>query len=307
MTDIRSEMGRRDTADTAINRYERKETIPLTEWLPYRGVNLYKRWQGPDKIKPWDRKVTIVIPYLDTCETLDTLISSWKLQTVDANIVIIDTGSSPRHIGILDEYEKTDPKIEVHRLRFKAVKHPSDPVAIAMDLAFSLCTTDYLFATHADCFPARRDLIEEMIQLRQDTNAPVVGYGITPRDDIDTQGWVGHTATLFDMKQADLLNLAWSQRRYCHLTGIDHFGNNKCNGYPDTEFLINEQLDRANIARHIIGSESNYVTTNDDNILHVRSYGSAKLYSKKHFQRANTDMSEALKKTESRINAWRNE
>jgi len=304
MTDILRNMGRRDEADTAKDRFERPKKTPLTDWLPYRGVNLHKSWQGPDKVKPWHRQVTIAVPFLDTSETLDTLIESWLLQTIDANIVIIDTGSSSRHMGLLDEYERTDPRIEVHRLRFKAVKHPSDPVAIAMDLAFSLCSTDYLFATHADCFPARRNLIEDMIQIRHDTNAPVVGYQITDRENINTKGWVGHTATLFDMQQADLLNLAWSQRRYCHLTGMDHFGNNRCNGYPDTEFLINEQLDRANVKRAIIGYESNYVTTDDDNILHVRSYGSSKLYSKQHFQRANGDMADALRVTQQRIKEW---
>lgn len=277
----------------------------LTNHVPYRGVILEKPWQGPQEVKPWHRKVTIVAPFLDTSELLDTFIEAWLLQTVDANICIIDTGSSPRHAGVLDEYERTDDRIEVHRLHFKAVKHPSDPVAIAMDLAFSLCTTEFLFATHVDCFPARRDLIEDFIQIRNESNAPVVGYQITDRKNIDTEGWVGHTATLFDMKQADLLNLAWSQRRLCNLTGMDHFGNNRCNGYPDTEFLINEQLDRAGVDRFIVGKEENYVTTDDANILHVRSYNSSKLYSPKHHAKAVVDMAEALRTTHERISRWK--
>jgi len=278
----------------------------LTDWVPYRGVNgVSMPWKGLKEEKPWDKPVTVVIPHLEVSELLDTCLTAWRLQTVPVNIVIVDTGSSPRHSGILDEMERLHDDVEVHRLRFKAVKHPSDPVAIAMDLAFSLCTTDYLFATHADCFPARNDLIEWLIEKREATGAPVVGYQITDRKGIDTSGWVGHTATLFDIREADLLNLGWSQRRLCNLTGMDHFGNNRCNGYPDTEFLLNEQLDRLGVDREIVGQEVNFQTTDDENIIHVRSYGSSKLYSPKHFAKASKDMEVALNVTHERIEQWR--
>jgi hypothetical protein len=264
-------------------------------------------WQGPEESKPWDLAVTVVIPTLDVSELIDTCIAAWRAQTIPVNLLFIDTGSSPRHLGVLDEVERMHPDIEVHRLRFKAVKHPSDPVAIAMDLAFSLCSTPYLFATHADCFPARRDLIEWMLQEMDTSQAPAVGYQITPREGINTEGWVGHTATLFNMATVDALGLGWSQRRLCHLTGMDHFGNNRCNGYPDTEFLINEQLDRAGLARQIVGREENYITTDDENILHVRSYGSSKLYSPSHFAKATVDMQDALARTHQLLTEWRNE
>ncbi len=278
---------------------------PLTNCVPYRGVSIRKPWQGLSKKKPWFNECTIVIPHLDTSELLDTCIESWKQQTVKSNIIVVDTGSSPRHMGVVDELELYHKEVEVHRLRFKAVKHPSDPVAIAMDLAFSLCSTRFLFATHADCFPARNDLVEWMISCRESSGCPVVGYQITDRKGIDTDGWVGHTATLFDMVEADNLNLAWSQRKLCNLTGMDHFGNNRCNGYPDTEFLINEQLDRAGVERNIIGKEVNYETTDDKNILHVRSYSSSKLYSPEHHKKASMDMSQALSKTHERLIKWK--
>lgn len=298
-------MSRRDEKTSSGIFYDSSAPKPVTDALPYRGVDLPKSWQGPAKVKPWDRSVTVAIPFLDVSELLDTFVECWQLQSIPVNLVIIDTGSSPRHMGYLDELERVQPEIEIHRLRFKSVKHPSDPVAIAMDLAFSLCTTKYLFATHADCFPARRDLIEWMIQLREREDCPVVGYQITDRGPIRTDGWVGHTATLFDMEAADRLNLCWSQRRYCNLTGMDHFGNNRTSGYPDTEFLINEQLDRAGVARHIIGKEENFVTTDDENIIHVRSYGSSKLYSPQHFERATPDMADALRRTHERIREWK--
>jgi len=273
--------------------------------LPYSAIQLDKPWQGPDEVKPWDRPVTIVAAHLNTSELIDTFITSWLLQSIDCNLVIVDTGSSERHMAVLREWERRESRVEVHQLHFKAVKHPSDPVAIAMDLAFSLCTTPYMFATHVDCFPVRQDLVESFIEAAKASGDPVAGYQITPRAGIDTEGWVGHTATLFDMTRADELNLAWSQRKLCQLTGMDHFGNNRCGGYPDTEFLINKQLDLVGIPRLIMGTEENYVTTDDANIVHVRSYASSKLYSPDHHSKATVDMEKALVETKERIELWK--
>lgn len=273
-----------------------------------RSINDNKKsydWQGDFEIKPWHKKVSIAIPFRETPELVDTFMESWLLQTVSANIIIIDTGSSELSLKKLREWEKREDCVELHELRFKAVKHPSDPVAIAMDLAFSLCTTKYLFATHADCFPLRNDLIEWMISKMESGGSPVIGYQITDREGIKTDGWVGHTATMFDINQADILNLGWSQRRLCNLTGMDHFGNNRCNGYPDTEFLINEQLDRHGIQREIIGKEINFKTTKDENILHVRSYASSKMYSPSHHSKAKDDMILAIEEVSKKIELWK--
>jgi len=289
------------TKDSAIT-WKPPEQKPLTDWLPFNGVSLADRWQGPYKKKPWDNKVTVTIPCLDVVEILPTCIASWKAQG-DVNILLIDTGSSPAHSGYLDEIERMDPFVEVHRLRFKAVKHPSDPVAIAMDLAFSLCTTPYMFCTHADCFAARPDLIDDLVNDMEEGHI-VSGYHITDREGLNVEGWVGHTATMFNMIEVDKLNLSWSQRRYCTQTGHCHYGEGRTNGVPDTEFLINYQLDNAGVPRKIIGYEENYVTTDDDNIIHVRSYGSSKMYSPVHFRKASIDMTNALKKTHERLKQW---
>jgi len=270
---------------------------------------MHRPWFGLGTVKPWDRKVTVVIPHLDTSELLDTVTQLHRLQTVTPNILIVDTGSSPRHLGVLEDIERAFEDVEVHRLRFKAVKHPSDPVAVAMDLAFSLCTTEYMFATHADCLPMRRDLLEWFIALAEgpDDGVPVVGYQITDRAGIETEGWVGHTATLFHMPTVDRLGLGWSQRRLCNLTGMSHFGNEMCSGYPDTEFLLNTQLDTLGLPRLIVGKEVNYETTKDHNITHVRSYASAKLYSPTHFEKARIDMAEAMTLAHERLPQWKAE
>ena len=199
--------------------------------------------------------------------------------------------------------------------------HPSDPVAIAMDLAQAACCTEFLYATHADCFLKRRDYLEGLLADMTRAGTPVAGYGITPRTGIpDADNWIGHTSSMFDVRFLDIHGIGWSQRRLCNISRMDHFGNNRCNGYPDTEFLLNVQIDRLERnfrmevegdeyathtpLRHFIGSEENFETTDDGNLTHVRSYASAKLYSPSHSKKCARDMEKALKEAQERIVEW---
>ena len=281
----------------------------LTDWIPTRGITHGKPWQGTIGRKPWEYEVTAVIPHLDTSELLQTNISLLQAQTIQPYIVIVDTGSSPRHLGVLDEIERMNDGVEVHRLRFKGVVHPSDPVAIAMDLAFSLCSTSFIYATHADCFLKRREYFADMLGKLRINPQSICGYQITDRPGLDTKNWVGHTSTFFETEFVDANNLAWSQRKFCNLTGCDHEGDKKTNSKPDTEFLINWQMDRLQKKGHdanrlIIGTETNYETTDDDNLTHVRSYASSKLYSSEHFAKCAGDMARALKEADERLKEW---
>ena len=267
--------------------------------IPIRDIAMSRSWEGVSHRKPWETEVTAVIPCLDTPECVEVLVELLSLQTIKPNIVLIDTGSTQKHIGALRELERLNEHVELHELRFKGVIHASDPVAIAMDLAFSACATPYLFATHADCFPMRKDLLEHLVSVMKLQDVPVAGHEITPRVGLEVAGWVGHTATMFDMGFCDEHGLGWSQRRCCKLSGNSHRGNSTLGGYPDTEFLINEQLDKLDQQfgkphRFITGKEENYKTTKDDLITHVRSYVSAKVYSSDHFIRASRDMDEAM-------------
>ena len=297
-------MGRRATTTTTQD-----NTRAITDWIPTRGISAHKAWHGTIAKKPWEYKVTAVIPHLDTSELLDTNIALLRLQTERPFIVIVDTGSSARHMGVLDELERCNEDIEVHRLRFKSVVHPSDPVAVAMDLAFSACRTEWIYATHADCFLKNQHFIENTLEKMRVRDFSVAGYRITERKGVDTSKWVGHTATFFNTKFCDEHNLAWSQRKLCNLTGEDHAGDQKTSSYPDTEFLINVQLDviakdlkRPN--RWIIGTEENYITTDDEDICHVRSYASSKLYSPEHFKKASKSMERAMTEAYKRIKKW---
>ncbi len=141
-------------------------------------LTIHKPWEGNCEKKPWEYKVTVAVPVLNTPETLEPLIALYRLQTERPFIMVIDTGSSDDNLAKIQRLAAED--IEVHSIRLNGVEHPSDFPAIAMDLAFAACRTQFLFATHADCYPRRRDLIEWFLGMCP-SKSPVVGYEISPR------------------------------------------------------------------------------------------------------------------------------
>lgn len=280
------------------------ERLNMNKTAPSRNsLQAFKPWEGECKTKPWHRKVTVVIPVMDTFEQLSICIELLRCQSVKPYIVVIDTGSDEENLericGLRDE------DIEVHSLRLNAVKHPSDFPAIAMDLGFSLCRTEYLFATHTDVFAKRIDLLEHFLGLCE-TESPVVGYQISPRAHDDWVGMVSHTATMYHMPTMDKVGFGWSLRRLCNTFGIaDHRPNPMRPCWPDTELLGNYILRQNDIKPHLIGKEENFKMTRDDNIDHFRSFTSGKLYSHSYFSVANEWYEQARKEALDRIEEWK--
>lgn len=146
---------------------------------PVRGVAGFPcPWEGAGKVKPWDHSVTAVIPCLDTPDELELVVKLLLAQTVSPYIQIIDTGSTDDNLHRI--FKLRSEQVEVHSLRFNGVKHPSDFPALAMDLAFAACQTEWIFATHADCFLRRRDVIEEFVTLA--THAPIRALSLDEGD-----------------------------------------------------------------------------------------------------------------------------
>jgi len=284
------------------NRVPEVPSSPVVPWAPSRPFGFSKSWEGPFESKPWNYKVAVAIPHLDTPETVPTVIELLRLQTVRPFIMVIDTGSLPEHWDKIEALAGED--VEVHRIRLNGVVHPSDPVAMAMDLAMTLCRSEYLFCTHTDVFPRRRDLLEDL--MTQAEESQVVGYEITPRANIEWQGMVSHTATMIRMKFADQIGLGWSQRRLMNLHGIDHYGPEKCTGgWPDTEVLMNYIFRQNGFRPTLIGTEQNFERTLDENIDHVRSLPGSKQYSPAHFAKANSWLNDAMRSGYDRILKWR--
>jgi len=284
------------------NRFQ-EVSIGKYEVSPLYGVLTEKKpWEGGCKIKPWDYKVTAVIPCINTPETLHICIELLRLQSIKPFIMIIDTGSIEQNLNQLSELRSED--LEVHTIRLNGTRHPSDYPAIAMDMAFSLCRTEYLFATHADCFLRKKTFLWELIKLCEN-KSPAVGYELSPRAHEDWKGMLSHTASMYHMPTMDKIGFGWSLRRLCNRYGIVDYSPdpNKPN-WPDTEILGNYILKENNITPYLIGSEGNQCRTLDENIDHFRSYGAAKMYSPEYFLKVSEWYHSAKKEALERINKW---
>ena len=262
-------------------------------------------------MKPWHRNVTLAIPVMDSTESVAAIVELYRLQTERPFIILIDTGSLPENLASLQALAAED--VEVHSLRLNGVKHPSDFPAMAMDLAFSICRTDFLLATHADCFPMSRTLVSDVLQ-QCSAESPVVGYEITERPHSDWRGMVGHTLTMFHMPTMDDIGASWSLRRLIrtipHPDGrpAGHEINPATSpNWPDTELLVNYQCRKAGITPRIIGTEKNAARTTDDKIDHCRSWASAQLYSSRsnYAEKSNGWLADGIQKATQRAAEWR--
>lgn len=270
---------------------------------PIRNIPQWEQpWEGNCKKKPWEYRVTVAIPVLDTYEQLELCLQLLKMQTEKPYLIIIDTGSCP------EQYEKIeklrDEDVEVHAIRLNGVLHPSDFPAMAMDLAFTLCRTNYLFATHADCYLRRQDFLEYLTTVCPKESS-VVGYEISPRCHGDWRGMVSHTATMYYMPAMDRIGFGWSMRRLCNYYNIqDYRPTISRPQWPDTEILGNYILRSYKIKPFLIGSEQNYERKIDDNIDHFRSFTSGKLYSPDYYEMAQQWYQDAKKEALERLRSW---
>ncbi|WP_197443617.1 glycosyltransferase family 2 protein [Maioricimonas rarisocia] len=273
---------------------------------PLRGCAIHERpWEGSARPKPWQYRVTAAIPVLDTPDLLEVVIDILRLQTMRPFIIVVDTGSTPEHLSRIESLRSSD--VEVHSLRLNGVRHPSDFPAMAMDLAFAVCRTRFLFATHADCFLRKRTLLSEMVELCESTS-PVVGYELSPRKHKDWKGMVGHTCTMVDMASMDEIGAGWSLRRLARRYGVEAYHPDpRRPNWPDTELLLNYLLRENGITPHLIGHEENHIRNRDDNIDHCRSLTSGLLYNDTYYQTALGWAEQAMEEARSRIEEWRNE
>jgi len=282
------------------------------QFAPIRNMIIEEKpWEGICKIKPWEYQVTAVIPVLDTYESLSLCVELLRLQTVKPYIIVVDTGSTKENIEKINNL--IDEDLEVHSIKLNGVEHPSDFVAMAMDLAQSLCRTKYLFATHADVFLMRRNFLEYLLgicgdHLEDPSRFPVVGYEISPRQHTDWKGMISHTASMYYLKTLDKIGFGWSMRRLASLYNLPDYKPNPMRpNWPDTEILGNVILRQHNIPVNIIGKEDNFQRNKDKNIDHCRSITSGLLYSPEYYQTASSWYEDAKKQALDRIKLWQKE
>ncbi|MFZ4596225.1 MAG: glycosyltransferase family 2 protein [Verrucomicrobiaceae bacterium] len=279
---------------------------PALPWAPVRGgIPNAKPWEGIHKRKPWDFACEVVIPCLEPLDTIYEVVTLWRLQTVKAHIVLIDTGSSPETLAKLEALRADD--LEVHSLRLNAVRHTSDFPAIAMDLAFSLCRTDKLVATHSDVFPRRPDVLAELLGLCS-IAAPAVGYQMTERNRPGWEKVVAHSLACYYMPTMDRIGAGWSLRRACRALGAEHEQDSEHLGnLLDTELCLSLLLEQNAISPVFIGTERNFEQTLDDRMRHVRTLTGSRLYSPAHREKAERWLVDAMEEARVNIEAWRAE
>lgn len=260
-------------------------------------------WVGTVEPKPWEYQITAAIPVIDHPELLALVITILRLQTERPYILVIDTGSTPENYSKIVEMRAAD--VEVHTIHSHGWRHPSEPVATAMDLAMLLCHTPYFFTTHTDCFLVRRDVLAEMMPLAARYKA--VGYQITERHDLEWQYALGHTCSMFEMATLDRFGVQWSMRRY--YVEIDQTWGEHPNtgGWPDTESLFNRHLCAAGVKPYIYGTERNHQRTLDGTIDHCRSVPSSALYARPYLTQMEEQLEDAIAQARARITKWQSE
>jgi hypothetical protein len=263
-------------------------------------------WRGNCPKKPWDYEITAVIPVIDTVESLSICVEIIRLQTLRPYIIVIDTGSEPENLEKIMSMHAED--LEVNCIRLNGTQHPSDSVCMAMDLAQSLCRTEYMFATHSDVFIRRRDFLEHLLSMcgEEEGKWPVVGYEMSPRAHDDWRGMISHTASMYHIKTLDKIGFGWSMRRLASMYGLkSHEPSPDRPNWPDTEILGNIILRQNGIRTKTIGSELNFQRNKDENIDHCRSMSLGMLYSKSYQNKAEPWIKQAMEEANERISLWK--
>lgn len=267
-------------------------------------------WEGNADDLPHDYLVTAVIPLCDTPDEIELVVNLLSLQTVKPFIILIDTGSLASNFNRVDALAVEFDNVEVHRLQFKGVKHPSDLVSMAMDFAQGRVQTKWMFCTHADVFLKRRDVIEEFIQIAEREGSPAVGYQISPRSHEGWEGMISHTATLLDQEWCLDNGVTWNQWRCVRGRGFnDHSPNPNRTNMPDTEVNLNDVLRSKGITPHLVDIENpveiNRSRNEDHRIDHARSLTSAKIMKSSHYESAKNWSADAMEKAKERIQQWK--
>ncbi len=259
--------------------------------------DLARPWEGTISPKPWNYDCTVIIPVLDTPEPLEICIALLQAQTIRPYILVIDTGSTKHKI------ETTSEDVEVHYLRSHGWQHPSEPVAVAQDLGFLLCKSEFCLSIHADCFLRKQTCVAELIELTKIHK--IVGFQISPRPYLGWEKEVGHTLLMCHMPTIRAFGLNWNLQNYCER--FKKRLSNSCFGTncPDTETEFNYLLLKNGLQPLMLGAEENRVRNVNDWFDHPRSHTSAILYDSHYVKVVSKDMDNAIADAKERLESWK--
>jgi hypothetical protein len=244
-------------------------------------------------------------------ECLPPIIELYRLQQ-DANgralcphIVIVDTGSTYENMQLLEGLRAPD--VEIHYVRSHSYPHSSGPVAVACDLAVALCQTRWLFMTHCDAFPVRRDLLADLRARCEEGDYIVAGYRMSDRsfvhDGPDTEGVPGHMCTLWDVHAIWDYGISFSISRCYRDMGIDTDMHSRI----DTETLPGRLLNRYGLTHRFLqlGIETNNERQVTDYIDHRRSLVGMKIYAFERYAACLQSLADAIGTAWDRVWRWK--
>lgn len=194
--------------------------------------------------------------------------------------------------------------LEIHYLRFNAVKHISDFPAAACDLAFSIARSNVVITMHTDVFLRKRTSIEEL--LRGLELSPAVGFQMTPRCRPEWKETVAHTFAAFYMPTMDAIGAGWALRRACQLSWNDatHAVKGTWGDMLDTETCLSMVLRDNGIKPYFIGEEHNFQQTIHPLCRHVRTLTGARIYCHREAKAAELRLKEAMTEARQNLKDW---
>jgi len=287
-----------ELSDQAVTK---KQWNRITDVAPLQRGRITEPWKGCQTKKPWEYAVTAMIPVYQPGPQLELIIELLRLQTIRPYIVLVDTGSPLDKFLALNNRFSTDEDIEIHAIRSNGYRGSSEPIAAAIDLALAACHTRWMYLTHDDVFPRRRDLLEWEIWLSERYETPVVGWEMSDRSHVcgdDWRGMVSHTSTIMDLSKLD--GMSWSMRRAHERYGIARVHAS----WPDTETGFNLLLRSSQIKPLLLGPEINYQRQTTRWWDHCRSFTGSGLYSPEHRAKALEWVKACTDEAIARIELW---
>lgn len=224
--------------------------------------------------KPWQFNVAAVVPHRDTPELLELCLKSLAWQSERPIVYIVDTGSRKEILDKISTFQSES--VILQTLGVQYWRHPSAPIAAAIDAALACVQTERAYLTHVDVYLRSKTWLAELTA-RTNGRHPVVGYEMSPRDWItpDWRGMVGHTSTMLYMPTVWTCGLHWTLEHAFRLLGQQP---SMQVGWPDTETGFNLLCRRERIEPLLTGHETNCIFYSDDVLEHHRHYPSNLVY-----------------------------
>jgi hypothetical protein len=253
--------------------------------------------------------VTVGIPVRGQIDLLEWVIRLHRTQVgIKPQFILVDTGSSEAELQQLSKWVESSEDITMFSLGVcDDWQCPAEPVCDALQVIWDNCNTTYLLQTHADCIPASKYAVLDMV-MRITATTPAVGYRMSPRamhPDWDWRYMLSHTFTMYD--RVAVGPLSHSLKECAVATGgttLDNYNKGGWYWWPDTECGYTYSLRKKNINTEIIGPEKNHCLDKTPHYWHCRSIASSALYDTVYYEKAKEWKNECIEQAKQWEKDW---